>query len=74
MARYRELDVFAFLTEHGCEFDGDTYRIGMGWFAPDGLPFTTPSPEDGYFDAEVIDQIMADRWIWRGPNTMTRYP
>ncbi len=46
----------------------------MGWFAPDGIPFTIPDPIDGWFDAEVIDLILTDRWLWRGPVPIQRYP
>jgi hypothetical protein len=62
------------LVQHGCEFEGDRFELGMGWFAPDGMPFTLPEPIVGWFDADVIDQILADRWIWAGPAPMTRYP
>lgn len=73
MARYREEDVLLFLRQHGCEYEGDRFEIGMGWYGPDGIPFTIPDPQDGWLDADVIDQILADRWIWVGPSRMKRY-
>lgn len=74
MARYRVDDVLLFPKQHGCDYEGDRYLIGMGWFAPDGMPFTLPDPQDGWFDADVVDLILADRWIWRGPNPLRRHP
>lgn len=73
MAFYREADVLLFLERHGCEFEGDRFAIGMGWFAPDGMPFTLPDAVDGWMDADVVDLILADRWIWTGPSPLKRY-
>ena len=74
MARYKEADVYAFLNQHGCEYEGDRYATGQAWFTRDGHPFTIPDPVNGYFDADVIDAIVADRWLGTGPVPLTRYP
>ena len=74
MARYRDVDVYKLLEDAGCSYEGDRFARGMGWFAPDGIPFTIPDPIDGWFDAEVIDLILTDRWLWRGPVPIQRYP
>lgn len=74
MSRYAEQDVYQFLTQHGCTFEGDRYPTGSGWFAPDGMEFTIPLPVGGFFDADIIDRILSDRWIWRGLPNISRYP
>ncbi|OYW67912.1 MAG: hypothetical protein B7Z40_05130 [Bosea sp. 12-68-7] len=73
MPFYREADVFAFLEQHGCEFEGDRYPHGSGWFAPDDMPFTLPDAENGWVDADVVDLILSDRWIWTGPSRIQRH-
>lgn len=27
-----------------------------------------------WFDADVVDAILTDRWVWRGANPLVRYP
>jgi hypothetical protein len=64
MAQYLARDVIRCLYEQNCEYEGDQSEIGMRWFAPDGITFILPDPQDGWFDAEVIDGILSNRWIW----------
>ena len=64
MAWYRAEDVIRCLLEHNFEYEGDRFGIGIVWFASDGMPFTLPDPQEGWFDADVIDEILSDRWIW----------
>lgn len=73
MARYREEDVLLFPSQHGCHYEGDRYETGMGWFGPDWIPFTIPDPQDGWFDENVVDQILVDRWIWTGASMLKRH-
>ena len=73
MARYLAGDVITFLRVHGCEHDGDRISIGMGWFAPDGHPFVLPDPVDGYFNADLVDEILRDRWIWPAAPKLKKY-
>jgi hypothetical protein len=47
------------LNQHGCEYEGDRYATGQAWFTR---------------DADVIDAIVADRWLGTGPVPLTRYP
>jgi hypothetical protein len=74
VSRYREEEVFAFLNDQTFEFDGDQDALGMGWFSPNGHAFTLPWPVGGYFNADLIDRILSDRWIWTGSTIFTRYP
>lgn len=74
MPRYLAKDVYAFLVEHGCTYEGDTTPHGIGFYAPDGMEFSFPKPIDGYLDAEIVDRILSDRWIWTGPTRLVRYP
>lgn len=73
MAFYREADVLRFLEGVGCSFEGDRYPRGMGWITRDEMPFTLPDAEDGWLDADVVDLILADRWVWTGPSRLRRY-
>ena len=72
--RYREADVYRFLFAQGCSYEGDTFAFGTGWFTKDFHVFSLPAPDadpatgDKWFDAAVIDFILADRWIWSGPS------
>jgi hypothetical protein len=74
VSRYREEEVYSFLYHQGFEFDGDENALGMGWFSPVGHAFTLPWPVSGFFDADVVDRIFSDRWVWTGPPGLARYP
>lgn len=74
MPRYREADVYAVLWSIECEFDGDLTRTGQIWYTAGGHVFTIPKPVDGYFDADVIDRIMSDRWLPKPNGTPERLP
>lgn len=73
MARYLYADVRTFLVAQGCYTEGDAYEIGVGWFTADGLPFTIPSPIDDHLDADVLELILRDRWVFPGPVPLTRH-
>ena len=64
MLWYRAKDVIRCLKDHNCELEGDRAGVGIVWFAPDGMPFTLPRPEEGWFEANVIQEILSDRSIW----------
>lgn len=61
---YRAQDVIRCLYEHNCEYAGDRFEIGMVWLAPDGMPFTLPRPQEGWFEVTVVEEILSDRSIW----------
>jgi hypothetical protein len=70
---YKEAELLKFLFDSGFEFDGDEFAIGLGFVTPDGHCFSIPKPTGGWFNAEVIDRIFSDRWIWVGPIGIRRY-
>lgn len=74
---YLAAEIYRFLADLGCEYDGDLFDAGQGWFTPNGLCFMLPAPfeEKGvhWFYAEVIDDNFANRWIGMVPNTVIRY-
>jgi hypothetical protein len=74
MARYVYADLRNYLIVQGCCTEGDAFETGTGWYTADWMPFTVPSPIEGYVDADVIDAILADRWVRTGPVPLKRYP
>ena len=64
--RYRATDVYAFLLAAGCTFDGDRYPHGETWLSPGMQVFFLPDPDpvdgDGWFNADVLDDNLKDRW------------
>jgi hypothetical protein len=73
MARYRAPELYDVLLDIGCVYEGDETEHGLGWFAPNGHVFTIPKPVDDWFDADVIDLILSDRWIPKPVNKPKRY-
>lgn len=73
MARYLESQVDAFLRDRGCRVE-ESYGSGQVWVTANGIPFTVPAPIDGHFDADVLDRILADQWIWTVPPGLQRHP
>ncbi len=75
--RYRAEDVYEYLLSIGCTFEGDRYPIGQGWLTHNQHVFLLPDPvaHDGgtWFDADTIDVVLTDRWVWRGPNPLKRH-
>jgi hypothetical protein len=71
MAAYRETDLIASLMSVGCEFAGDTYVNGSGWFTSDGQVFMLPlaNAVNGVMvvDADVVDDIFVNRWLGMTP-------
>ena len=74
MPRYLYADLRNYLVAAGCYTEGDAFVIGIGWYTADGQPFTMPSPENGYVDADVIDAILRDRWVLLRSVPLTRHP
>ena len=76
--RYRADDLYKYLLSIGCTFEGDRFPIGEGWLTHNQHIFVLPTPtiEAGvrWFDADVVDAILTDRWVWRGANPLVRYP
>lgn len=64
---YLAKDVYDALAEQGCEYEGDTFSAGAGWFTASGQVFLTPEPttinRKQYLLVEAIDRIVADRWL-----------
>ncbi len=66
--RYLAADVYWFLDHAGCIYEGDRYPSGQAWLSPGSQVFFLPDPdedEDGihWFDADVIDDNLKDRWL-----------
>ena len=78
MALYAEADVLHFLRANNFDTDGDSFGCGTGWYSPSGLAFTMPDPiampglHGLWYDADVIDRIFSDKWIWIGPLGLPR--
>ena len=72
MARCAFRDVEIFLTERGYTAV-DRYATGSVWAHDSGVVLTLPEPVDGWLDADVVDRIFSDRWVWSGPTRITRY-
>lgn len=73
MPWYRYEDLRALLIVRGCHTEGDVSQPVSGWFRSDWTPFTLPLPVDGWVDADVVDVILADRWIAVGPIPLRRH-
>jgi hypothetical protein len=72
---YRRADVIAWLEAAGCEYRGDAFVRGLGFFGPDSIPFTLSDPDDdGWLNADIVDRIVADRWIGAGVGRPQRFP
>ena len=60
-------EVYAALEANGCLFDGDEFSHGSGWLSRSAQVFMLPQPDevDGthWFDADVIDDILVNRWL-----------
>lgn len=69
--RCRAEHVFAFLATQGYEDQGDRYETGMGLLHPSGSIPMLPMPDlidgDLWFEAEIVADILANRWVWQGP-------
>ena len=63
MARYRSTDVWRVLLSQQFEIEGDTSATAIGVFTPQGHAFLIPVSSSGYVVAEVLEQILADRWV-----------
>ncbi|HET9397103.1 MAG TPA: hypothetical protein VFO36_13735, partial [Nitrospiraceae bacterium] len=64
MAWYRAEEVFDFLFEQNCAFESRVIETAMQWYASDGMPFVLPHPQEGWFEAEIVDDILSDHCIW----------
>lgn len=74
MARYRDAELYDLLYSIGCVFDGEETEISQVWYTGSGHVFTLPKPNDGWLDADVIDLILADRWLPKPVGLPTRHP
>jgi hypothetical protein len=75
--RYRATDVYTYLAGLGCSFDGERYPHGQVWLAPGEQVFFLPDPDrqggELWFDAEVPDDNLKDRWVgFKVPLPLTR--
>ena len=66
--RYLAAEVYRFLEECGCTYEGDRYPTGQAWLSPGRHVFFLPDADqdaDGthWFDADVIDDNLKDRWL-----------
>lgn len=73
MARYKDSDVISLLYSLDCSFDGEEVEVGQPWCTSEGHVFSIPHAVNGWFDAEVIDRILSDRWIPRPLGRPARY-
>ena len=64
--RYLAADVTNALIAEGCTFEGDRFGCGTTWLTRDCQVFQLPDPDliEGkhWHDADVIDDILANRW------------
>lgn len=77
--RFLASDLFGFLERQGCEYDGEQFTLGEGWWGPQDQVFILPFPyeRDGqlWFDAEPIEENLRDRWLgFTMPLNIPRYP
>lgn len=77
--RYLAADIYRFLEESGCTYEGDRIPNGQVWMGPGHQVFFLPDPDliDGvhWFDAEVLDDNLKDRWLgFTIPKSIKRYP
>jgi hypothetical protein len=70
MPRCRAKDVFEFLSSQGYQDQGDRFSGGVGLLHHGGAILMLPAPEfsdgDYWYDAHVIMDILANRWVWQG--------
>ena len=76
--RFRPEDIYAFLLEEGCTYEGDRIPNGQAWLTPTLQVFFLPDPdfEDGeyWFDAFVLIDNLKDRWAgFEIPPTIRTY-
>ena len=77
--RFLAANIYRFLEEAGCTYEGDRIPTGEAWLTPGMQVFFLPDPDliDGvhWFDADVIVDNLKDRWVgFAIPDTMKRYP
>jgi hypothetical protein len=77
--RYRADDLYRLLEESGCIPDGERYPCGEVWVSPQGQVFLLPDPDEDaagerWFDADVIDDNLKDRWLQFGHGMLVRHP
>ncbi len=73
MARYRISDVFKFLTEQNCVPSGDRVAAGIAFVTADGHGFILPIYDPEWIDADLVDDILANRWISPCAHALTRF-
>lgn len=73
MGRYRDRELFEVLYGIDCHFDGDETETGQIWYTSSGHVFTIPKAIEGWFDADVIDRLLADRWLPKPIGQPKRY-
>jgi hypothetical protein len=76
--RYKEDEAYAFLISRGYWLS-DAFTTpggvgGQGWVAPDGMDFIIPSPQDGWYDAELFATALADNRVYAGPIPLKKHP
>ena len=73
MARYRIADVFRFLNEQVCVPSGDRLSGGIAFVTPTGHGFTLPVYDAEWIDADLVDDILANRWIVPCAHSLERF-
>lgn len=77
--RYLAQDIYGFLEEVGCTYEGDRIPNGEAWITAECHVFFLPDPDfrNGahWFDADVLDDNLKDRWAgFAIPASIRRYP
>jgi hypothetical protein len=63
MATYKVADVLAFLIKQGCKPTGDKISGGIAFETASGYGFILPIYDRVWIDADLVDDILANRWI-----------
>lgn len=73
MAKYKADELHSVLYGIDCFLDGEETETGQVWYTPNGYILFLPKPSDGWYDADVIDIVLADRWLPKPHNQPKRY-
>ncbi|WP_040301264.1 hypothetical protein [Afipia clevelandensis] len=73
MARYILVEVIRFLEEQHCCPSGDKLSGGIAFETADGHGFTLPVYDNDWIDADLVDDILSNRWIVPCAHTLKRH-
>jgi hypothetical protein len=77
VSRYVAAEVISELLKNDCTYEGDAFVAGSGWISRSGQVFMLPRPDlendIHWFDADVIDDILANRWLGFSVTNLKRH-